>query len=211
MVRSLKLAWIFSAAAVLSFVLIQISEAQQSLRVDVDLVNIFPTVQNPAGGYVTGLTGADFRVFEDGVEQKIAIFETQNVESAVGVLLDTSLSMADILPLMKTGLLDFAHRSASFTELFVATFGTSVRVIHDVGQPLERLDLRLKTLGVQGTSVFYDALVEGLKKVSGREPATKRMSTTPNRRFPIFRSPSAQKSCTYSVVRADSCAVRTNW
>jgi Ca-activated chloride channel family protein len=172
-VRSSKLAWIFSAVAFLSFVLVQITGAQQSLRVDVDLVNIFPTVQNSSGGYVTGLNGADFRVFEDGVEQKIAIFETQNVESAVGVLLDTSLSMADILPLMKTGLLDFAHRSASFTELFVATFGTSVRVIHDVGQPLDRLDLRLKTLGVQGTSVFYDALVEGLKKVSGREPARK--------------------------------------
>ena len=163
---------IFCTAA-LSFLLAQITEAQQALRVDVDLVNIFPTVQNPAGGFTTGLTAADFRVYEDGVEQKIAIFETQNVGSTVGVLLDTSLSMTDILPLMKAGVLDFAHHSTSFSELFVMTFGTRVRIIHDVGQPVSRLEANLKLLGVQGTSVFYDALVEGLQQVSRRKPERK--------------------------------------
>ena len=164
--------WI-CCTVLLSFLLAQISEAQKSLSVDVDLVNIFPTVQNPGGGFVTGLTAADFRVYEDGVEQKIAIFETQNVSSAVGVLMDTSLSMVDILPSMKTGVLDFARHSGSFTELFVLTFGTRVRIFHDVGQPMNRLDDNLKVLGVQGTSVLYDALVEGLQRVSRREPQRK--------------------------------------
>lgn len=164
--------WI-SFTAVLSLLLAQISEAQKALSVDVELVNIFPTVQNPAGGFVTGLTAGDFRVYEDGVEQKISNFETQNVSSAVGVLLDTSLSEVDILPLMKAGLLDFAHHSASFSEFFVMTFGTRVRVLHDVGQPVKALEDNLKLLGVQGTSVFYDALVEGLQRVSHREPQRK--------------------------------------
>ena len=138
-----------------------------------ELVNIFPTVQEPGGGFVTGLKAGDFRVYEDGVEQKIANFETQNVNSAVGVLMDTSLSMVDILPLMKTGLVDFAHHSASFSELFVMTFGTRVRILQGVGEPLNRLEDKIKLLGVQGTSVFYDALVEGLQTVSRREPERK--------------------------------------
>jgi len=158
---------------VLSVLLAQIVEAQRTLSVDVDLVNIFPTVQNPNGGFVTGLTEADFRVFEDGIEQKISVFETQSVSSSVGVLMDTSLSMVDILPRMKTGLLDFARHANSFSELFVMTFGTRVRIFHDIGQPVGRLEDNLKLLGVQGTSVFYDALVEGLKKVSSREPQRK--------------------------------------
>ena len=166
------LCWIFCTAG-LSFLLTQITEAQKSLSVDVQLVNIFPAVQNPNGGFVTGLTAEDFRVYEDGVEQKISTFETQNVNSAVGVLLDTSLSMVDILPLMKTGLLDFAHHSTSLGELFVMTFGTTVRIFHDVGQPVKRLEDNLKLLGVQGTSVLYDALVEGLQRVSRREPQRK--------------------------------------
>jgi Ca-activated chloride channel homolog len=157
--------WIVCIAA-FSLVLAQVTEAQKTLSVDVDLVNIFPTVQNPGGGFVTGLTAADFRVYEDGVEQKISNFETQNVSSAVGVLLDTSLSMVDILPRMKAGLLDFARRSSGFSELFVMTFGTRVRILHEVGQPVDRLEDNLKLLGVQGTSVLYDALVEGLQRVS---------------------------------------------
>src|SRR5213075_673976 len=148
-------------------------EAQKALSVDVELVNIFPTVQNPGGGFVPGLTAGDFRVYEDGVEQKITNFETQNVSSSVGVLLDTSLSEVDILPLMKSGLLDFARHSTSFSELFVMTFGTRVRVFHDVGQPVKALEDNLKLLGVQGTSVLYDALVEGLQRVSRREPQRK--------------------------------------
>jgi len=169
---SRTLLWIV-CTAFLSLLLAQITAAQKALRVDVELVNIFPTVQNPGGGFVTGLTAEDFRVYEDGVEQKISNFETQNVSSAVGVLLDTSLSEVDILPLMKTGLLDFVHHSTSFTELFVMTFGTRVRIFHDVGQPVERLEANLKTLGVQGTSVFYDALVEGLRRVGGEAPQRK--------------------------------------
>jgi Ca-activated chloride channel family protein len=162
-----------SCTAVLSLLLTQITEAQKPLTVNVDLVNIFPTVQNPAGGFVTGLTAADFRVYEDGVEQKISNFETQNVNSAIGVLLDTSLSMTDILPLMKAGLLDFARHPASFDELFVMTFGTRVRLFHDVGEPVKTLEDNLKLLRVQGTSVFYDALVDGLQRVSRREPERK--------------------------------------
>jgi Ca-activated chloride channel homolog len=157
----------------LALLLAQIAEAQRTLSVDVNLVNIFPTVQNRGGGFVTGLTAADFRVYEDGVEQKITVFETQNVTSAVGILLDTSLSMVDILPRMKSGLLDFARHSTSFTELFVVTFGTNVRIFHDIGQPVNKLEDKLNRLGVQGTSVLYDALVEGLQRVSRREPQRK--------------------------------------
>jgi Ca-activated chloride channel family protein len=168
--------WVGCTAA-LTFLLsltnvVQIS-AQNSLRVNVDLVNIFPTVQTPSGSFVTGLKAEDFRVYEDGVEQKLSVFETQNVPSSVGVLMDTSLSMVDILPLMKTGLLDYAHHSAPFDEFFVMTFGTRVRLFHNVNEPVKTLEESLKTLGVQGTSVLYDALVAGLQRVATRQPERK--------------------------------------
>jgi VWFA-related protein len=159
--------------AVLSTTLLQAVSAQRTLTVDVDLVNVVLTVQDSAGQFVTGLTADDFRIYEDGNEQKIAVFEKENVASAIGILVDNSLSMVDILPMMKTGLLDFSKHTDSFEELFVMSFGTRVRTIHDVGQPLGRLESRVKGLGVAGTSVLFDALVEGLRKVSGREPERK--------------------------------------
>ena len=146
---------------------------QQPLKVDVTLVNVVMTVQDAEGRFVTDLKESDFKIYEDGVEQKAAVFEKEDVGSAVGLLLDNSLSMVDVLPMMKTGILDFADHTKSFQELFVMTFGTRVRTIHDVRQPLPQLQNTLKTLGVQGTSVLFDALVEGLRKVGEREPQRK--------------------------------------
>jgi VWFA-related protein len=146
---------------------------QQSLRVDVNLVNVVLTVQDSAGRYVTDLKQGDFRIYEDGVEQTAAVFDKEDVDSAVGLLLDNSLSMVDILPMMRTGVLDFAERTRNLDELFVMTFGTRVRTVHDVGEPLPPLQATMKTLGAQGTSVLFDALVDGLRKVGQREPDRK--------------------------------------
>ncbi|HZI50619.1 MAG TPA: VWA domain-containing protein [Terriglobia bacterium] len=147
--------------------------SQKSLSIDVDLVNVLITVQDPAGRFVTNLNQSDFRVYEDGVEQKLAVFDKEDVDTTVGVLLDNSLSMVDILPMMKTGLLDFAEKTKSLDELFVVTFGTRIRTIHEPPDSLSDLQSNVKLLGAQGTSVLFDALVEGLRKVGGREPERK--------------------------------------
>jgi len=160
-----------SAAALGGLLYTQAAPAQ--LRVDVNLVNIFLTVQSPSGEFVQGLTKEDFHVFQDGSEQPISIFERENVPSAVGILLDNSLSMVDILPIMKTGLLDFARRKDAFHELFVMTFGSGVRTFHDVGRPVAQLENNLKTLGVSGASALLDALIAGMQKVRAREPERK--------------------------------------
>jgi VWFA-related protein len=137
--------------------------------VDVDLVNVVLTVQDSAGRYVTDLNQNDFRVYEDGVEQTVAVFDKEEVDSAVGVLLDNSLSMVDILPMMKTGLLDFVEKSKGLDRLFVMTFGTRVRTLHEAGDSLSELQATIRPLGVQGTSVLFDALVDSLKKIAGQK------------------------------------------
>ena len=142
---------------------------QQSLRVDVDLVNVVLTVQDSAGRYVTDLQQSDFRIYEDGVEQTVAVFDKEDVDSAIGVLLDNSLSMVDILPMMKAGLLDFVEKSKGLNKLFVMAFGTRVRTLHEAGDPFSELQATIKLLGAQGTSVLFDSLVEGLRKVAGQK------------------------------------------
>jgi Ca-activated chloride channel family protein len=141
----------------------------RQIKVDVDLVSVVSTVQDASGKYVTGLEATDFHVYEDGVEQKVAVFEKQDVDSAVGILVDSSLSMVDILPMMKTGLTDFAKHTSSFNELFVMSFGTRVRIIHDFSEPMSTLESNLKLIGPQGTSVLFDALVASLRKINDRK------------------------------------------
>jgi len=148
--------------------------AQEPLRVDVNLVSVFLTVQDPRGEFVPNLSSDDFHVYEDGVEQKISVFEKEDaVQSAIGILIDSSGSMVDILPLTRDGVLHFARTSKRFDQMFVYTFGTNVRLLHDVRDPVNGLSAELKNLSAKGTSLLYDALLEGMRKSSRSENARK--------------------------------------
>jgi len=140
---------------------------QGTLSLDVNLVNVFLTAQNSRGEYVTGLKADDFHVYEDDVEKKISIFETdERIGSSIGLLVDNSGSMVDILPLMKVGVLDFAQRARRNDEFFVMTFGIRAQVIQDIRQPVAKLEAAFKTITASGTSVFFDAMIQGMAKVS---------------------------------------------
>jgi Ca-activated chloride channel family protein len=149
-------------------------QAQGTLSLDVNLVNVFLTAQNSQGEYVTGLTVDNFRIFEDDVEQKISVFEKDDqVGSSIGLLVDNSGSMVDILPIMKTGVLDFAQKARHGDDFFVMTFGIRAQVIQDIRQPVARLEAAFKTITASGTSVFFDAMIQGMTKVSRSEQQRK--------------------------------------
>jgi Ca-activated chloride channel homolog len=142
----------------------------QTLKVDVDLVSIFTTIKDDHGEFVTDLTKDDFRVYEDDQPQDIKIFEKQDrVESSVGILMDTSGSMVDIMPYMERGTRDFTRRMPKGDEFFVASFGTSVKLLHTSSQPQKHLEESMATLRAWGTSVMYDALLYGMEKVEKSE------------------------------------------
>jgi len=174
MFRKISTAIIGAGLCVVLSMGLRAQPSQGTIRLDVNLVNVFLTVQNSSGGFVTGLTADNFRIFEDDVEQKISIFEKDDrVQSSIGLLVDNSGSMVDILPIMKTGVLDFAQKAKRSDEFFVMTFGIRAQVIQDIRQPVARLDSAFKLITASGTSVFFDALIEGMNKVSRSEPQRK--------------------------------------
>src|SRR5436190_1491251 len=68
--------------------------AQDGLRVDVRLVNVYATVIDSSGRYVQTLQKNDFLVEEDGRRQQLAHFDrNQDTPLSIGILLDTSASM----------------------------------------------------------------------------------------------------------------------
>ena len=142
----------------------------QTLKVDVDLVSIFTTIKDDHGEFVTDLTKDDFRVYEDDQPQDIKIFEKQEkVTSSVGILMDTSGSMVDIMPYMERGTRDFTRRMPKGDEFFVLSFGTNVKLLHTSSQPQKHLEESMATLRAWGTSVMYDALLYGMEKVEKSE------------------------------------------
>jgi Ca-activated chloride channel family protein len=140
--------------------------AQQTLKVDVNLVNVFATVKDDRGNFVTNLNRDDFRIYEDDQPQDIQIFEKQDkVSSSIGMLMDTSGSMVDILPFMKKGIRDFTRGLGKADEFFIVSFGTAVRQIHNSSQTQKHLEDSMTPLRAYGTSVLFDALSYSIEKV----------------------------------------------
>jgi VWFA-related protein len=72
---------------------------QKPLKIQVGVVNLFVTVRDKHNAIVGDLTKDDFRVFEDGKEQKIQFFSKEmNLPLTLGLLVDTSGSMERMLP-----------------------------------------------------------------------------------------------------------------
>ena len=139
---------------------------QSAFEVDVNLVNVFATVQDADGRYVTGLDRDDFRIIEDGTERRIEIFETTgNMSSSVGVLIDNSGSSASILGSIKSGVESFSKKLGPDDETFVMSFAIQTEVIHDFDGDIVRLPDALRRLRSWGTSVLFDALADGIIKV----------------------------------------------
>lgn len=143
-----------------------VASPQDTLKVDVNLVNVFVTVKDAAGNFVTDLTRGDFRVYDDDQPQNIEVFEKQDkVDSSIGILMDTSGSMVDILPFMKTGIRDFTRSLPPSDDFFVVSFGTTVKLVHSSAQSQKHLEDNMQTMRAYGTSVMYDGLVYSIDKV----------------------------------------------
>jgi Ca-activated chloride channel homolog len=71
----------------------QAAEDDEVIRVETSLVTVAVGVTDGQGRFVAGLRPGQFRLFEDGVEQEIAHFESAERPFTVALLLDVSASV----------------------------------------------------------------------------------------------------------------------
>jgi len=86
-------------------------QAQQPYKVQVNLVNQFVTVRDKHNAIVGNLNKEDFRLYEDGKEQKVEFFSKElNLPLTMGLLVDTSGSMERMLPAEQQTAAQFLER-----------------------------------------------------------------------------------------------------
>ena len=138
---------------------------QSTIKVDVNLVNVFATIQDADGRYVTDLGRDDFELYEDGVLRTVEVFEREDdLPTTVGVLIDNSGSSAADLDSIKSGVLEFESTLTPVDETFVMSFATQVRTIHGFDRDGGQLATSLARLRSSGTSLLFDALRSGTSK-----------------------------------------------
>ena len=86
------------------------SNPATTLKVDVNLVNVFVTVTDATGAPIGGLKKENFILEEDDRQQKIAVFDKESaLPLSIALAIDTSLSTRHDLPLEQASAKKFAH------------------------------------------------------------------------------------------------------
>ena len=103
------------------------------IKAEVNLVNIFATVRDKNKRIVTDLKQDDFKVFEDGHEEKISFFSKEmQLPITLGLLLDTSGSEQFMLGAIQDAGARFIHRVLrKGDEAMVISFDTDVDLLAD--------------------------------------------------------------------------------
>lgn len=133
LVRSL--AW----AAALALAVPALPQGQQpvgqapTIKAEVNLVNLFATVRDKNKRIVTDLKQDDFKVYEDGHEEKISFFSKEmSLPITLGLLLDTSGSEQYMLGAIQDAGERFLHRVLKKgDEAMIISFDTDVDLLAD--------------------------------------------------------------------------------
>jgi Ca-activated chloride channel family protein len=134
---------------------------------DVNLVTLRVSVVDGQGQFVPGLKPENFRVFEDGAEQKIDVLRQEDAPVSMGLLIDNSGSMRDKRPNVNVAALTFVRTSNPDDEIFVAHFNDLYSFdldkpftnnLGDLGKALEQTESR-------GATALYDAILNSMDRL----------------------------------------------
>jgi VWFA-related protein len=143
------------------------------VRVDTTLVSIPVSVMDRDGKYIPNLTKDDFRVWEDGTEQRVAYFASTEKPFTVALLIDTSGSTINKLGEIQDAAIAFVEQLRPDDRVMVVSFSDKIRVLTQPTNDRNALrDAIRRTEPGDGTRL-YDAvdqvINQSLNRIEGRK------------------------------------------
>ncbi len=143
------------------------------LRTETELTLVGASVTDPMGRLVTGLEQEQFRVFEDGVEQEIVHFSSEDVPVSIGVIFDLSGSMSDKIDKSRQAAVQFFRTANPQDEFFLVNFNDRAQLISQFTASVDDLQDRLMYTAAHGMTALYDGVYLGLSQMRGAHNAKK--------------------------------------
>ena len=135
------------------------------IRMNVDMVLVPVTITDPMNRLVTGLEQEDFTVFENGGQQKIISFASEDAPVTIGIIFDLSGSMTSKLVRARESILQFIKTANPQDEFFVIGFNDRPELIEDFTNSVEDIQARLATVRSGHRTALLDAIYFGLAKM----------------------------------------------
>jgi Ca-activated chloride channel family protein len=130
----------------------------------VELINVTATVSDSTGQFVSGLRQEDFQLWEDDAPQQVTHFSAERVPVSLGLLLDTSASMAgEKFNSARTALDRFlAALSSQDDEFFLMRFSSTPALLQPWTPDRDRIDRALARVSPAGGTAMFDAIAQSV-------------------------------------------------
>jgi len=143
-------------------------DAGTVFRVESRLVEVQARVLDQRNRYIDGLTRDQFEVIDDGKPQKILSFEATTSETTCAILLDTTGSMSEALPVVKSAVLRFIDRLRPRDQVAVYSFSNSLRLVQDFTRDKSAAKTAVLRSRPGGTTALFDALAGVARDISDK-------------------------------------------
>lgn len=129
-----------------------------TFRSDTREVLLHATVVDRKGAFVTDLPRDAFKVFEDGVEQKLRVFRREDVPVSMGLIVDNSGSMRRKRKKVEDSAMALVKASNRQDEIFIVNFNDVAYRDADLTSDVKKLEEGLSRIDSKGGTAMRDAL-----------------------------------------------------
>jgi len=148
-------------------------DKSQIFRAGVEVVSLNVTVVDGQNHYVTDLNEGDFNVFEDGAKQDLTFFNKSNLPIALSLLIDSSASMEQRMPIAQEAASGFAKKIRPQDLAQIVDFDSRVEILQGFTNKADELEKAIKATSSGGSTALHNAVYISLKelaKVKAKNP-----------------------------------------
>lgn len=136
---------------------------RSTFRSGVDVVSLSVTVLDSQAKLLAGLSREKFSIFEDGVRQDIAYFETSEIPLDLALLIDTSVSMQPKLAFVQEAATGFLEVLRQGDRAAVFGFNHYVRPLQAFTGDRDAVRAAIRATTAAGGTALYNAVYVSLK------------------------------------------------
>jgi VWFA-related protein len=146
------------------------------IRVDSQLVTLnVSVIDRGTNRGLMGLGQSDFRLFEDGQEQRIVQFESSSAPFDLVLLIDLSGSTREVIKLIRAAAVRFVEAARPADRIAVITFAGDAKIISELTADRDLLKQRIETIDTaRGDTKLYDATNFAMSEVMKQSKNTRR-------------------------------------
>jgi Ca-activated chloride channel family protein len=135
------------------------------LKVSVDMVLVPVTITDPMNRLVTGLEKDNFQLFEGSAKEDIKSFSSEDAPVSLGVIFDSSGSMASKMDRAKDAVMEFFKTANPQDEFFMITFSDEPEMVNDFTSSVDDIQGKLVFTVPRKRTALLDAIYMGVSKM----------------------------------------------